>query len=60
MNKEKKYVQSKVYEFLPNDDITIEDISELASLIRIGVSGEILDRASDKLKKHFQEVQISG
>lgn len=60
MAKEKKYVQSKIYEFSPSDNITIEEIIELASLIRIGVSGEILEKASDRLKKQFQEVKNSG
>ena len=52
----KKYSQSKVFEFKPNEDITKEEIIELTNLIRIGVSGEILDRGSDNLKKHFIEV----
>lgn len=60
MAKEKKYVQSSVYEFLPNENITIEEIVELASLIRIGISGEVLNKASDKLKKQFQEVKNNG
>jgi len=29
---------------------------ELMSLIRVGVSGEILDKASPELKKHFVEI----
>jgi len=57
MAKEKKYTQSKVFEFKPNDNITEAEIIELCELIRIGVSGEILDKASDKLKKHFIEVK---
>ena len=58
MAKEKKFVQSSVYEFSPNDNVTTEDIMELVSLIRIGVSGEIIDKASDRLKKQFKEVKI--
>lgn len=53
----KKYTQSTVYEFIPNDNIQIAEIIELSKLIRVGVSGEILDRASDELKKHFIEVK---
>ena len=55
--KTKTYTQSKVFEFKPNDNITEDNIIELANLIRIGVSGEILDKASDELKKHFIEVK---
>ena len=57
MAKEKKYTQSKVFEFKPNENITEAEIIELAELIRIGVSGEILDKASPDLKKHFFEVK---
>ncbi len=57
MAKEKKYTQSKVFEFKPNDNITEAEIIELAELIRIGVSGEILDKASNELKRHFFEVK---
>lgn len=53
----KKYTQSTVYEFTPNDNIKIAEIIELSKLIRVGVSGEILDKASDELKKHFVEVK---
>jgi len=53
----KKYTQSTVYEFTPNDNIQTAEIIELAKLIRVGVSGEILDKASDELKKHFVEVK---
>jgi hypothetical protein len=57
MAKEKKYTQSKVFEFKPAENITEAEIIELAELIRIGVSGEILDKASADLKKHFFEVK---
>lgn len=57
MAKEKKYTQSKVFEFKPVKNITEAEIIELAELIRIGVSGEILDKASPDLKKHFFEVK---
>lgn len=53
----KKYNQSKVFEFKPSQSITETEILELAELIRIGVSGEILDKASPSLKKHFFEVK---
>lgn len=57
MAKEKKYVQSKVFEFKPSEDITSEVILEMSELIRIGVSGETLENASASLKKHFVEVK---
>lgn len=57
MAKEKKYVQSKVFEFKPTEDITPEVIFEMVDLIRIGVSGETLENASASLKKHFVEVK---
>lgn len=53
----KKYNQTKVFEFKPSEDISIEVILELADLIRIGVSGEVLQNASAHLKKHFVEVK---
>lgn len=56
----KKYSQSKVFEFKPKEDITKEDIIELTNLIRIGISGEILDKGSVALKKHFEEVIDGG
>lgn len=55
--KTKKYSQSNLFEFKPNDNISEAEILELANLIRIGVSGEILDKASEQLKKHFIEVK---
>lgn len=53
----KEYNQSNLFEFKPANTITEAEILELANLIRIGVSGEILDKASDDLKKHFIEVK---
>lgn len=57
MTLKKKSRQSKTYEFVPNSDITIAEIKELAELIRIGVGGHVLDMASDELRKHFVEVK---
>ena len=57
MAKAKKYTQSTVFEFKPANNITEAEILELANLIRIGIGGEILDKASDDLKKHFIEVK---
>ena len=51
--------QSKIFEFKPDDDITVGEILELVKLIRIGVPGNIYDEASDKLKKHLIEIKES-
>jgi len=58
MARTKKYTQSQIYEFNPRTDMSPGEIQELAELIRIGVSGEILDKASVHLKKHFVEVAV--
>jgi len=55
--KEKKYTQSRLFEFEPKNDITSDEILELYMLIRIGITGDILDTASDQLKRHFKEVK---
>ena len=56
MLNKKQYSQSKVFEFKPTDNITKEEIMELVKLIRIGVSGDVLDKGSEQLKRHFIEV----
>jgi hypothetical protein len=56
MSKRKKPSQTDIYEFLPFDDITSEEILELAQLIRIGVCGSVLENASEKLKRHFEKI----
>lgn len=53
----KKYTQSTVYEFIPNDNLKVEEVIELTKLIRVGIPGDVLDKASDNLKKHFFEVK---
>lgn len=45
-----------VYEFLPDETITTAEIVELSILVRIGVGGNILDKASEELKRHFKKV----
>jgi hypothetical protein len=55
--KTKKYSQSNLFEFRPKSDITENEIIELLALIRIGISGDLLDKASDQLKKHFVEIK---
>jgi hypothetical protein len=56
-SKNTKYNQSTVFEFKPSTNITKAEIMELAELIRIGIGGEVLDKASPSLKKHFIEVE---
>lgn len=57
MKQKKKYSQSKVFEFKPDESITTAEIVELTNIIRIGVSGELLENASPSLKKFFIEVK---
>lgn len=52
-----KYSQSKVFEFNPNNSISTEEVLELVGLIRIGVSGDTLSKASENLKKYFKEIK---
>jgi hypothetical protein len=52
----KKYTQSRLFEFRPSNTVSVDHVIELMSLIRVGVSGDILDKASPELKKHFVEV----
>lgn len=46
----------KIYEFLPESEVSNDNIKELLSLIRIGIGGETLEKASSELKQHFKEV----
>jgi len=55
--KKEKIVQHKIYEFTPNENISQELIQELASVVRVGISGNVLSLLSDELKKHFKEVK---
>lgn len=53
----RRHPQTKIYEFKPSEDITSKEIIELCGLIRIGVSGEIVEKFSELLKKYFVEVE---
>lgn len=55
--KKKKTLQSKVYEFIPTECITRDEIVELSRLVRIGVGGHIIEYASEGLRRHFREVK---
>lgn len=53
----KQSAQSKLYEFKPTDEVETKQIIELFGLIRVGVSGDLLEKASPELKKFFEEVK---
>ena len=52
-----KHSPSKLYEFNP-DEITItpNNVVELAKIVRVGISGDLLKKLSPELQKHFKEV----
>lgn len=56
MTKKKPKSDHEVYEFLPDDTITTAEIIELTKLVRIGVGGNSLERATPELKRHFKKV----
>jgi len=45
-----------IYEFLPDETITTAEIIELSKVVRIGVGGNTLERATAELKRHFKKV----
>ena len=57
MARKKTSEQAKLYEFFPTTETDINHIIELFSLIRVGVSGDLLEKASPELKKYFKEVK---
>lgn len=56
MAKKKEASDHNTYEFLPDDSITTAEIIELSQLIRIGVGGNTVEKASKELKRHFKKV----
>jgi hypothetical protein len=56
VKKPTKYNQSNLFEFKPDDTISVREIIELSELIRIGVCGSTLSNASPELKKYFVQV----
>lgn len=56
MTKKKPKSDHEVYEFLPDETITTAEIIELTKLVRIGVGGNSLERATPELKRHFKKV----
>ena len=54
---ELKHSPARLYEFAPNEDsITPNNVVELANIVRVGVSGDLLKKLSPELQKHFKEV----
>ena len=57
--KDEKYKHSpaRLYEFVPDESsITPNNVVELANLVRVGVGGDLLEKLSPELQKHFKEV----
>ena len=52
----KKTGDHEIYEFLPDDTITTAEIIELSQIVRLGVGGNTLEKASKELKRHFKKV----
>jgi hypothetical protein len=52
-----KHSPARLYEFAPDaETITSNNIVELATLVRVGIGGPLLEKLSPELKKHFKEV----
>ena len=56
MTKKKPKSDHEIYEFLPDDTITTAEIIELSQIVRIGVGGNSLEKATPELKRHFKKV----
>ncbi len=55
--KKDKHSTAVLYEFVPDETtITPNNAVELARLVRVGVSGDLLKKLSPELQKHFKEV----
>lgn len=55
--KKDKHSPAVLYEFVPDETtITPNNAVELARLVRVGVSGDLLKKLSPELQKHFKEV----
>jgi hypothetical protein len=51
-----KHSPARLYEFAPKDGITPNNIVELAKIVRVGVGGDLFEKLSPELQKHFKEV----
>ena len=56
MTKKKPKSDHNTYEFLPDESITTAEIIELAKLVRIGVGGNTVEKATPELQRHFKKV----
>jgi hypothetical protein len=56
--KDEKYKHSpaRLYEFTPDATIDTNNVIELAQIIRVGVGGDLFQKLSPELQKHFKEV----
>jgi hypothetical protein len=57
LKKKTKFDQTTLFEFKPDETVTLEEIMELSELIRIGVCGSTLSNASPQLKRHFELIE---
>ena len=54
---ELKHSPARLYEFKPDEKtITANNIVELANLVRVGIGGNLLEKLSPELQKHFKKV----
>jgi hypothetical protein len=51
-----KHSPARLYEFKPDESITTNNVVERAEIIRVGVGGELFQKLSPELQKHFKEV----
>lgn len=52
-----KHSPARLYEFVPNEkSITANNIVELARVVRVGISGDLLEKLSPELQEHFKQV----
>mgnify|MGYP006293798765 FL=1 len=52
-----KHSPARLYEFVPDEaSITPNNVVELAQLVRVGIGGNLLEKLSPELRKHFKEV----
>lgn len=56
-NDELKHSPARLYEFTPDETtITSNNIVELATIVRVGIAGNLLEKLSPELQKHFKKV----
>lgn len=54
---ELKHSSARLYEFVPDENtITANNIVELATIVRVGIGGHVLEKLSPELQKHFKKV----